>query len=43
VRPTLDEAQILANVRSRGAALVGIDVLCTEAQSVLARYDELLA
>jgi CheY-like chemotaxis protein/3'-phosphoadenosine 5'-phosphosulfate sulfotransferase (PAPS reductase)/FAD synthetase len=35
VRPTLDEAQILANVRSRVAALVGIDVLCTDAQSVL--------
>jgi 3'-phosphoadenosine 5'-phosphosulfate sulfotransferase (PAPS reductase)/FAD synthetase len=43
VRPTLDEATMLASVRSRVAALVGIDVLCTDAQSVLARYDELLA
>lgn len=43
VRPTLAEAEMLASVRSRVAALVGIDVLCTDAQSVLARYDELLA
>lgn len=43
VRPTLAEARMLASVRSRVAALVGIDVLCTDAQSVLARYDELLA
>ncbi|MCE4547681.1 MULTISPECIES: hypothetical protein [unclassified Caballeronia] len=43
VRPTLVEAEMPSSVRSRVAALVGIDVLCTNAQSVLARYDELLA
>ncbi|SAK57730.1 hypothetical protein AWB76_02503 [Caballeronia temeraria] len=42
VRPTLDEAKLLASVRSRVAALIGIDIQCVDAASVLARYDELL-
>lgn len=42
VRPTLEEAKMLANVRSRVAALVGIDIQRADAASVLARYDELL-
>lgn len=42
VRPTLDEAKMLASVRSRVAALVGINIQCADAASVLARYDELL-
>lgn len=42
VRPTLDEAKLLASVRSRVSALVGIEIQCADATSVLERYDELL-
>ncbi|EIN00047.1 hypothetical protein WQE_16024 [Paraburkholderia hospita] len=43
VRPTLEEAALIASVRSRVAALVGIDADHTTASSVLQRYDDLLA
>jgi 3'-phosphoadenosine 5'-phosphosulfate sulfotransferase (PAPS reductase)/FAD synthetase len=42
-RPTLEEASLIASVRSRVAKLLGIDVDHTTAASVLARYDALLA
>jgi 3'-phosphoadenosine 5'-phosphosulfate sulfotransferase (PAPS reductase)/FAD synthetase len=43
VRPTLDEAALIASVRSRVAALVSIDADHTTPSSVLQRYDDLLA
>jgi len=43
VRPTAEEAALLARVRTRVAALVGIDVGHTTAASVAQRYDALLA
>ncbi|CAE6966174.1 phosphoadenosine phosphosulfate reductase family protein [Paraburkholderia domus] len=43
VRPTAEEAALLASVRTRVAALVGIDVDHTTADSVAQRYDALLA
>jgi 3'-phosphoadenosine 5'-phosphosulfate sulfotransferase (PAPS reductase)/FAD synthetase len=43
VRPTAEEAALLASVRTRVAALIGIDVDHTTASSVAQRYDALLA
>ncbi|MDT8842581.1 phosphoadenosine phosphosulfate reductase family protein [Paraburkholderia fungorum] len=43
VRPTAEEAALLASVRTRVAALVGIDVDHTSPGSVAQRYDLLLA
>lgn len=43
VRPTLDEAGLLASVRSRVAALVGIEIDHSTADAVAQRYDSLLA
>lgn len=43
VRPTAQEAALLASVRTRVAALIGIDVDCTTAHSVAQRYDALFA
>lgn len=42
-QPTQAEAELLASVRTRVAATVGLAVKHTSAASVLARYDELLA
>jgi 3'-phosphoadenosine 5'-phosphosulfate sulfotransferase (PAPS reductase)/FAD synthetase len=42
-RPTLEEAALIASVRSRVATLIGIHVDHTTASSVLARYDARLA
>ncbi|WP_206001731.1 hypothetical protein [Paraburkholderia aromaticivorans] len=43
VRPTTHEAALLASVRTRVAALIGIDVDCITADAVTQRYDALLA
>ncbi|VXC83473.1 conserved hypothetical protein [Burkholderia sp. 8Y] len=43
VRPTPDEARLLASVRRRVAQTVGIEVDHTSATDVMRRYDELLA
>jgi 3'-phosphoadenosine 5'-phosphosulfate sulfotransferase (PAPS reductase)/FAD synthetase len=43
VRPTPDEAELLASVRRRVAQAVGIDVGYVSGADVLRRYDELLA
>ncbi|WP_244808790.1 phosphoadenosine phosphosulfate reductase family protein [Caballeronia zhejiangensis] len=43
VRPTADEAELLASVRRRVARTVGIEVGYTSAADVMRRYDELLA
>ncbi|MDR5883718.1 phosphoadenosine phosphosulfate reductase family protein [Caballeronia sp. LZ032] len=43
VRPTPDEAKLLASVRRRVAQTVGIDVAYVSGADVLRRYDELLA
>jgi hypothetical protein len=43
VRPTPDEAELLASVRRRVAQAVGIDVGYVTGADVLRRYDELLA
>lgn len=43
VRPTADEAELLASVRRRVAQAVGIEVGYTSAAEVMRRYDELLA
>jgi hypothetical protein len=43
VRPTPDEAELLASVRRRVAQTVGIDVGYVSGVDVLRRYDELLA
>ncbi|BDC45349.1 hypothetical protein PTKU15_86460 [Paraburkholderia terrae] len=43
VRPSLEEATLIASVRSRVAALVSIDADHTAPSSVLQRYDDLLA
>jgi 3'-phosphoadenosine 5'-phosphosulfate sulfotransferase (PAPS reductase)/FAD synthetase len=43
VRPTPDEAELLASVRRRVAQTVGIDVEFVSGADVLRRYDELLA
>ncbi|WP_454872989.1 hypothetical protein [Paraburkholderia xenovorans] len=43
VRPTYDEAVLLASVRTRVAKLVGIDIGHGTADSIVQRYDELLA
>lgn len=42
VMPTREEAEMLAQVRREVAALLSIDVKCTTAESVLARYRELM-
>jgi hypothetical protein len=43
LRPTADEAELLASVRRRVAQTVGIDVGYVSGVDVLRRYDELLA
>ncbi|BCQ29279.1 hypothetical protein NK8_74690 (plasmid) [Caballeronia sp. NK8] len=43
VRPTRDEAELLASVRRRVAHAVGIEIGYTSATDVMRRYDELLA
>lgn len=43
VRPTSDEAELLASVRRRVAHAVGIEIGYTSAADVMRRYDELLA
>ncbi|WP_084534253.1 adenine nucleotide alpha hydrolase family protein [Paraburkholderia dilworthii] len=43
VRPTYEEAVLLASVRTRVASLVGIDIEHMTADSVAQRYDELFA
>jgi 3'-phosphoadenosine 5'-phosphosulfate sulfotransferase (PAPS reductase)/FAD synthetase len=43
VRPSADEAALIASVRTRVAALIGIDASYTTADAVLERYDALLA
>ena len=40
--PTVDEAELLAEVRLKVAALLGIDITCTDPDSVLGRYAELM-
>lgn len=42
-RPSLDEAKILAEVRSQVATAVGLDAQYLDSQSILDRYDELLS
>jgi 3'-phosphoadenosine 5'-phosphosulfate sulfotransferase (PAPS reductase)/FAD synthetase len=43
LRPTADEAELLASVRRRVAQTVGIEVGYTSATDVMRRYDELLS
>lgn len=43
VRPTPDEAELLASVRQRVGDLIGLDVNFTHGADVRHRYDELLA
>ncbi len=41
--PTLEEAQLLADIRNRVATLVGLDIQFTTANAVLERYAQLIA
>lgn len=41
--PTLEEAQLLADIRNRVASLVGLDIQFTTASAVLERYAQLIA
>lgn len=43
VMPTPAEAELLAGVRREVAAILGVEVECTDAASVLARFAELMA
>ena len=42
VLPTRDEAQLIADVRTKISRLLNLDSMCLTADSVLARYEELL-